>query len=97
VTTLIQDDITGDLHRDTEAVHVFGLLVAGDIGAAVDIHEETLAENPEAVADQLHEFVDEWLEQRQEFNAAQDEAQQLHPEDAVEDRQRREGDDGRRE
>lgn len=62
MTTYYEDDITGKQSEDEHSIREFGIIAHGGSFDTVDVHRETTEIAPEAVADELHDMVDEWLD-----------------------------------
>lgn len=71
MTTFYQDDVTGETFRTEQVLAQFGIVTHGEVTAAFDTHVETVQEDPEAVAEKLHEQVDEWLADYKQYLAEQ--------------------------
>ena len=62
MSELYRDDVTGDLHGSETEMVGLGIVAYGALWSRFDTHEETLREEPDAVAEKLHDRVDQWLE-----------------------------------
>jgi hypothetical protein len=60
MTDAFIDDVTGDVERDVGKQVTFGIYVLGQV-EAFHTSTETLGDDPEAVADEMHALVDDWL------------------------------------
>lgn len=77
MTTLVRDDVSGNLYQNEEGMYAFGLVAYGQAWGAFDVHEDTIREDPDAVAERMHDLVDDWLAERREFNRTQAEADEI--------------------
>lgn len=69
MTRLIEDDITGQQYETHEDMDEFGLVAFGDLFDRIETHPDVVAEDPDRVASELHDMVDEWVEDLVEHQA----------------------------
>lgn len=67
MTTIHRDDLTGEEHPSDHNLMEFGILQEDVISVAFETHSDVYHEEPERIAERLHEEVDEWLEDTQEY------------------------------
>lgn len=67
MTTIYRDDVTGEEHRTDTNLHESGIYVEGATFDCLDTVEADDIEHVDAVADRLHDMVDEWAEDREEY------------------------------
>lgn len=71
MTTKYEDDITGEQYGHESVLERFAIITMDDCFDQFDAHVDVVHEEPERVAERLHEGVDAWLES---FNEALAEA-----------------------
>lgn len=64
---LYRDDISGEEYTTDGRLDEYGLLVEGMTHDRIDVAQSTVRNNPEAVAEELHDMVDAWLDHYQEY------------------------------
>lgn len=76
MTTIYKDDITGEEYSSDMDMMEFAIVQDGTPTDSFDAHLTTFHDNPEAVADELHARVDDWLEATLEW--AEEELENEH-------------------
>lgn len=59
MTTKYVDDVTGEEYT-VDCLDEFGIVTHGSQFAIIDVYTDTWLEDPQAVAEELHNAVDEW-------------------------------------
>jgi len=74
MTDLYRDDVTGDLYESENDIHPFKLVAYDIVFKEFDVHESTIetATGIEAIAEKLHELVDEWEAELKEHRTEDD-------------------------
>lgn len=67
MTTFHRDDLTGKEYVSDRNLMEFGIVQQGTVSAAFETHETVYQEEPERIAERMHEEVDAWLEDTQEY------------------------------
>jgi hypothetical protein len=68
MTKISEDDVTGEQTTKHSEMVEFGFTVDQALYAGFEVHEDTLQDDPEAVAEKLHSIVDDWEESQKEAN-----------------------------
>jgi adenine-specific DNA methylase len=55
------DDVTGEQYDDDKEMLEYGIVWQGEPDT-IDVHRETVLNDPDAVADEMHALVDDWRE-----------------------------------
>jgi len=65
MSKVYRDDVTGEEH-DVDVLSEFGLVTHDGLMDKIDVHDDTVNNQPEEIADELHAMVDNWLEDWQQ-------------------------------
>lgn len=69
MTTFHRDDLTGEEHRSGRRLMSFGITQEDTLIHEFETHADVYHEEPERIAERLHDEVDEWLEETREYLA----------------------------
>jgi len=75
MTTKYEDDVTGEQYDHEIEMERFGLVALGDLYDDFHVHVDKVHEDPEDVAHALHDAVDEWLEDWQQYHGGHEEVE----------------------
>lgn len=65
MTKVYRDDITGKEYEE-DVLSQFGIIAYDGLMDDFEVHDETIHNQPEEIADRMHQMVDEWLERHKE-------------------------------
>lgn len=68
MTTKYEDDITGEQYSHDSVLERFAIIAMDGCFDDFDVHVDLVHEEPERVAERLHEGVDAWLQTFEEEN-----------------------------
>jgi len=63
---IYRDDVNGEEYSN-DVLNQFGIVTWDGLMADFDVHEDTIYNQPDAIADELHDMVDDWLETTKEY------------------------------